>query len=81
MSRKISTPPTYGWMLDVATLLSGIGENYDEPIFIEQRNNTQYQDRLESDSGWYVARNIFEKQMRYEEIDRYPTTAALRYGM
>ena len=81
MNGRIKAPVVYDWAMSVAVLLSDIGDNYDEPIWIEPQNRKQYPNKMESDSDEYIARNIWERQMRYEESDRYPTTAGLRYGM
>lgn len=81
MSQNIKAPVVYKWATSTKVMISDIGEDCENPIWIEQKTNKQYADRLDRDSDEYIARNIWEKQMRYEEIDRYPTTAALRYGV
>ena len=81
MSRQIKAPVTYRWTQAVKVILSDIGDDCNEPIWIEPINTKQYVAPFALDSDEYVANRIAEKQLRYEESDRYPTTMALRYGM
>ena len=54
---------------------------YDEPIQAEPRLSRQYAGRIETDSDHYIANRIWEKQMQYEENDRYVSMRGLRYGL
>lgn len=79
MSNK---PVGNAWGGALNVVLRDIGPNYDEPMWIEWANKKHgYVGTLECDSDKFVAARTFEKQMQYEESDRYPTTMALRYGM
>ena len=79
MSTKKPIGNAWGGTLKV--VLRDIGQNYDEQMWIEPINMKQYAIPFVLDSDQYVARQIAEKQMQYEESDRYPTTMALRYGV
>ena len=80
MSGKKLIGNAWGGALDL--VLRDIGQNYDEPMWIEWADKKYgFVEALECDSDRYVANRIMEKQMQYEEPDRYPTTMALRYGM
>lgn len=81
MSKQIKAPVAYRWAQTVKVILSDIGDDCNEPIWIEPINAKQYAIPFVLESDQYVASRIAEKQMQYEESDRYPTTMALRYGM
>ena len=70
------------WGGELNIVLRDIGENCDEPMWVEWNNGKSgFVEPLERDSDKFVAALIFERQMQYEESDRYPTTMALQYGM
>lgn len=80
MSTKKPIGNAWGGALNI--VLRDIGENYDEPMWIEWADMKYgFVEALECDSDRLVANRIVEKQLMYEESDRYPTTMALRYGM
>ena len=80
--KKRKKPIGNAWGGALNIVLRDIGENYDEPMWLEwQDRKYGFIEPLESDSDRYVANRITEKQMQYEESDRYPTTMALRYGV
>lgn len=81
MSNRIKAPVAYRWTQNVKVILSDIGDDCSEPIWIEPINTKQYVAPFILESDQYVASRIVEKQMRYEESDRCPTTMALRYGV
>lgn len=81
MSAKINAPVAYKWAQTVKVILSDIGDDCNEPIWVEPINTKQYVVPFMLESDQYVANQIVEKQMRYEESDRCPTTMALRYGV
>lgn len=79
MSKK---PRGNAWGGALKVVLNDIGQNFDEPMWIEWADKKYgFVELLECDSDNLVAKRIVEKQLRYEESDRYPTTMALRYGM
>ncbi len=79
MSKK---PVGNAWGGALQIVLRDIGQNCDEPMWLEwQDRKYGFIDLFESDSDQFVANRIVEKQMRYEESDRFPTTTALRYGV
>ena len=65
----------------VKQILAQTDAEREEPIQIEPALSRQYAPRFERESADLIARNVWEKQMRYEESDRYETTMALRYGL
>lgn len=80
MSGKKTVGNALGGALHI--VLRDIGQNYDEPMWLEWHDlKCGFIDLFESDSDRYVASRIVEKQLMYEESDRYPTTMALRYGV
>lgn len=55
--------------------------DYEEPIFSETIIGKRTLEKLESDSEQYVAEQIWRKQIRYEESDRYVQMQSLQYGI
>ena len=55
--------------------------DYEEPIFGDPILGKRVPGKLESDSEQYVAEQIWRKQMRYEESDRYVQMQSLQYGI
>lgn len=79
---SVKKPVGNAWGGALHIVLRDIGQNYDEPMWLEwQDRKYGFIDLFESDSDNYVASRIVENQMQYEESDRYPTTMALRYGV
>ena len=80
MSGKKPVGNAWGGALHI--VLRDIGQNYDEPMWLEWHDlKYGFIDLFESDSDRYVASQIVENQMQYEDADRCPTTMALRYGV
>ena len=79
---SVKKPVGNAWGGALHIVLRDIGQNYDEPMWLEWHDRKYgFIDLFESDSDRYVASRIVENQMQYEESDRYPTTMALRYGV
>ena len=79
---SVKKPVGNAWGGALHIVLRDIGQNYDEPMWLEWQDcKYGFIDLFESDSDNYVASRIVENQMQYEESDRYPTTMALRYGV
>lgn len=80
MSGKKPVGNAWGGALKV--VLNDIGQNFDEPMWIEWADKKYgFVGLLECDSDILVASRIVEKQLMHEEADRYPTTLGLRYGI
>ena len=55
--------------------------DYEESIFADPIIGKRVLGKLESDSEQYIAEQIWRKQMRYEESDRYVQMQSLQYGI
>ena len=66
---------------NVINYLLGDESDFEKPIFEEPIIGNKFCSSIESDSDHYVAEQIWRKQMRYEESDRYVQMSALQYGI
>lgn len=57
------------------------GVDYEESLYADPIIGKRVLCNLESDSEQYVAEQIWRKQMRYEESDRYVQMQSLQYGI
>jgi hypothetical protein len=55
--------------------------DYEESLYADPIIGKRVLCNLESDSEQYVAEQIWRKQMRYEESDRYVQMQSLQYGI
>lgn len=63
----------------IAKLTKDIGLMFDEPLFVDDDQFVCA--KFDSDTDEYVASQIWQKQMQYEESDRYVSMRGLRYGL
>ena len=76
-----SIPQSKRLLWCISEILKMDASEYDEPLQAEPILSKQYAGTIETDSDHYIANQIWSKQMRYEESDRYVSMRGLRYGL